>query len=103
MEEEASKSETNDLVNDDAALCANLRKQANQIKELTNRITTVSRSEIYFSHDPIIHKGLIQNMSRWQKELGRLKEHISELCCPLEIGALHASNLNKNQVKRPFR
>ncbi|GBN10086.1 hypothetical protein AVEN_211741-1 [Araneus ventricosus] len=87
---------------DDAAVRANLRKQANQIKDLTNRFNAVSRSEIYLSHDTVTHQGLIKNMGQWQQELEILKEQVSELCCPVVNCALHNAAVNKNQVKRPL-
>ncbi|GBO13734.1 hypothetical protein AVEN_77574-1 [Araneus ventricosus] len=49
---------------DDALVCANWRKQANQIKRLTNRINAVSRSEIYLSHDVATHQGLLKNIGQ---------------------------------------
>ncbi|GBN94574.1 hypothetical protein AVEN_33547-1 [Araneus ventricosus] len=85
---------------DDAAICENLRKQASQIKDVTNRITTVSRTEIYLSHDTITHQGLIKNMAPWQQELDYLKEQVSELCCPVLNCAFHNANFGKNQTKR---
>ncbi|GBN81823.1 hypothetical protein AVEN_132516-1 [Araneus ventricosus] len=87
---------------DDTTVCANLRKQASQINDLTNRINAVSRSEIYFSHDPIIQQGLLKNMCLWQQELERLKEQVSELCCPVVNCASHNPNSNKNSAKRPL-
>ncbi|GBO27353.1 hypothetical protein AVEN_64985-1 [Araneus ventricosus] len=87
---------------DDAAICANLCKQASQIKDLTIRINTVSRMEIYLSHDTVTHQGLIKNMAQWQQELEYLKEQISELFCPVVNCAFHNANVSKNQVKRPI-
>ncbi|GBN05628.1 hypothetical protein AVEN_214325-1 [Araneus ventricosus] len=87
---------------DDAAVCANFRKQDNQIEGLTNRISAVSRSEIYLSHDVATHHGLLKNMGQWQQELELLKEQVSELCCPVVNCAYHNINVIKNQVKRPL-
>ncbi|GBN91213.1 hypothetical protein AVEN_77799-1 [Araneus ventricosus] len=85
---------------DAAAICANLCKQASQIKDLTNRINAVSRTEIFLSHDTITHQGLIKNMAQWQHELDYLKEQVSELCCPVVNCAFHNANLSKNQAKQ---
>ncbi|GBO13733.1 hypothetical protein AVEN_77573-1 [Araneus ventricosus] len=87
---------------DDAAVCANLRKQANQIKGMTNRINAVSRSEIYLPHDVATHQGLLKNMGQWQQELELLKEQVTELCCPVVNCAYHNVNVIKNQVTRPL-
>ncbi|GBN92427.1 hypothetical protein AVEN_203971-1 [Araneus ventricosus] len=75
-----------------------MRKQASQIKDLTNRINAVSRTEIFLSHDTITHQG--KNMAQWQQDLDYLKEQVSELCCPVVNCAFHNANLSKNQAKR---
>ncbi|GBN63796.1 hypothetical protein AVEN_70410-1 [Araneus ventricosus] len=85
---------------DDTNVCANLRKQASQTKELANRINAVSRSDIYFSHHPTTHQGLLKNMGLWQQDLEKMKKQVSELCCPVVNCAFHNPNSNKNQVKR---